>query len=361
MLPLLFSFCFVFSGFLSVNAYAYEYYNNIPVKSPLTAILTTSSGSSSSFTVSADSSNIFTFNNGVKTDIVSFGLGTGHPYTILPVNVDLYDYYLVASLYSYNEAEWTFFPDTFKLSVFEDDRDWSAAYNIPVSDLRFYDAFAHQGQGFAISCKVDFTDSVVPYFFEFSNSTGSGSQVTNGVKFQASFIEVPKDNSEAATNAIIGAINNQTNSLNGSIGQAADDIQNSVDQAADDIQQSIEDQYSGEPMEEILGPLDDVTSHYNESIGVFDYSGDLIERFVTLFIDFDTSTPPVLTFPGFSIDVGGESYVIWPDYSYNLREIESAFPLLINAMRMFFQICLWFLVLNYSMSVFRRRFMSNGG
>lgn len=351
----------MFSGFLSVNTYAYEYYNNIPVRSPLVMNRLHASGTTGTHSANVGNGNIYSFSNGQYSDIVSLGFGTSTPYTILPVNIDLYDYYFVASLYSYNEYEWTFFPDTFNISVFDDDRDWGAAYNIPVSDLRWYDAFGHQGQGVALSCKIDFTDSVVPYYFEFANSDGSGTRVTNGVQFQASFIEVPKDNSEAATNAIISAINNQTNSLNGSIGQATDDIQSSIDQATDDIQQSIEDQYSGDPMEEISGPFYEALEEYQETIGVFDYSMELVQFLMNLFISFDSQgSQPVLTFPGFSIDVGDETFVVWPDYSFNFNELMSEFPVFFNSLHFITNALLWLAVLNYAMKVFRRRFTSEG-
>lgn len=106
-----------------------------------------------------------------------------------------------------------------------------------------------------------------------------------------------------------------------------------VEQAIRDQTQQQADQYedfttggSGDD------PAADLEGEFSDSIGLF----DLIEQTASGILDVFTNTSSVgsvITFPGFSLDVGGQSYQIWADQQVDLSQYEDSLGVLLTAVR----------------------------
>lgn len=106
----------------------------------------------------------------------------------------------------------------------------------------------------------------------------------------------------------------------------------------------IENQYSASD-DENFG-VEDIVDQVNEKAGVLSFGTDTLVNFLDLF-DAANATNTKLTFPGFSMKIQGVDYQVWPDYHYDLSELENQFGALIEVVRWSCVMVVWLAVLNY--------------
>lgn len=344
MLPLLFSCCFVFSGFLSVNAFAVDVspdgsnnwfllpFNNFRTgftNEPVTGTFDSVSGNYSSEFTSDVEGNTF---------VLSCGYDSG----VFPTLEAGKDY-----LFYFTFSGWT---DNLEFNI-------PRAYLRPVQNTSANQILLNVTQFFKGYLNNTLT---LTAFFECSPTTDFVLSTSSGCYIEVEpniFVDGRADwvmyvldvtnKSEKDVDSIITAINNQTGAIQGSIGQASDDIQ-----------QSIEDQYSGDPEEEFS--VDDVITQHNEKMGVLSFGSDVMLQFLDMFQSANVGTAE-LTLPGFNITVEDVEYSVWPDYSFNFEQLNEWVPVLMSVIRMMLPAFVWLMVLRYCVNVFEKNFLSNGG
>lgn len=343
LLPLLFSFCCVFSGFLSVDASAYTTYDVFPVDVPLRFEFW-SGDTLFSYYFEPNDDNLYSLSNVQLNDVNSIYLNIrGSDFFSLPIDVSIFDYYFISSFYgeASDISNFTFYPNDIAVQYYDHN---GLAYSYNKSDFLVYHTDTVLYKGFSTSCKIDFINNSVVGDIVYG---GNGSLPAK-LKYEAMFLALPKGLSSGDINAaIIAAINNQTNVLDNSIGQAADDIQ-----------QSIEDQYSGDPETEFS--VDDVITQHNEKMGVLSFGSDVMLQFLDMFQSANVGTAE-LTLPGFNITVENVEYSVWPDYSFNFEQLNEWVPALMSVIRVMLPAFVWLMVLRYCINVFEKNFLSNGG
>lgn len=79
------------------------------------------------------------------------------------------------------------------------------------------------------------------------------------------------------------------------------------------------------------GQVEDVENQLGEKLGILSFADEVIDQFFGL---FQTATEsPGIVFPGFSIDVQGQSYQVWNDTVFDLTTIDDGFGALMDAVR----------------------------
>lgn len=128
------------------------------------------------------------------------------------------------------------------------------------------------------------------------------------------------------------------------IGDQTDAITGAVSDAAQQLEDVINSQYDVEDGEDF--DINDMTDEITEKMGLLSFSGDVLDDFVGLFDESNISAP-VLTFPAFGMEVQGQMYQVWDSYDYDLRDLDSQFPVLMNAVRLVSGLIVWLLLFNY--------------
>lgn len=129
-----------------------------------------------------------------------------------------------------------------------------------------------------------------------------------------------------------------------SLKQQGNQLQQENNELLQDAIDKIEDQYSVSE-EENFG-VEDIVDQVNEKAGVLSFGTDTLVNFLDLF-DAANATNTKLTFPGFSMEVQGVEYQVWPDYEYDLSELENQFGALIEVVRWGCVMVVWLAVVNY--------------
>lgn len=340
----------MFSGFLSVDAYAYDYeYHLYPVVRNTYYGVSVPTILDLDYKCDVDSSNNYYYKysatSGTTYDCLMFGSAVDNFY--YPFDLERFDYYVVG---------------IFNLTYHDEDIPYSSEFS--VDDVYYYDFYDNEyvrnKANADITYFYDNSSSAISYVFPLDNYSMLSiieydflpnlvmtTRVNCQVSTQTSVLAVPKDTSAEGLSAIISAINNQTGTLQGSIGQAADDVQ-----------QSIEDQYSGDPETEFS--VDDVITQHNEKMGVLSFGSDVMLQFLDMFQSANVGTAQ-LTLPGFNITVENVEYSVWPDYSFNFEQLNEWVPALMSVIRVMLPAFVWLMVLRYCINVFEKNFLSNGG
>lgn len=122
-----------------------------------------------------------------------------------------------------------------------------------------------------------------------------------------------------------------------------------------EIVQAIEDQYKMEDGEDF--GINDVISQHNDKMGVLSFGSDVMIQFLDMFQNTNPGTAQ-LTLPGFAITVQNVEYQVWQDQTFNFNQLETWFPSLIDIIRLILPAFVWLMVLRYCIGVFERNFLS---
>lgn len=124
----------------------------------------------------------------------------------------------------------------------------------------------------------------------------------------------------------------------------ADTISQGIDSASGNIIDSVESQYAMDSGDD-LG-AGDLQAQVDDKMGVLNFGADTLVSFLDLF-NPSTISGTQLTFPAFSIEVGGSSYTVWNDTVFDLSVLEVHFGVLIDMLRIITVLCVWLAVLLY--------------
>lgn len=358
MLPLLFSFCFVFSGFLNVNAYAVEnfYTTILPNEiTPLNLFFDDASSYADSNGWQADVANMYRFSNPAKTTTsMNFLLGATNAFNVID---ESFDYYVTLFFTSLGESN-SFQPTTFRVT----ELNGSSGSNVNLSFVTIEPVFIRENgsiySGYVCTGKLpnSWDGSLRSVYV-----SGSSGSVGANLSAYISITQVPKDSSADFAN-IYGAIKEQTNRLVGIISSTSNQLGNKIDSASQDIQQAVE-----ENTEEVKNKID----------SIFDFAppfpADQVEQNVinsaSMLPGFDSEMaiagvfetllsspvyPASMTFPGFTINVQGVSYKVWDDISFDLSSLEenSLFHSFMETVRLVFRMIIYAYVIMYAKNTF---------
>lgn len=192
----------------SLSSYAYTSYDNFPYNIDYLEIYIGSQYNSISKT---DDNKYFFDNPAVNSNIIS--IMTLYEYIFsIPVNIDVFDYYVVASVFASDvgDIDFTFFPQS--MVVGYGGHLSGERIEFPISNVNFYHLDNDKYKGFSSSCKIDLSSSSTIGFIRFLNS--SSLYFPENLICEFSVIALPKGLSSGDVNqAIVNAINNQTNSI----------------------------------------------------------------------------------------------------------------------------------------------------
>lgn len=121
-------------------------------------------------------------------------------------------------------------------------------------------------------------------------------------------------------------------------------ITGSIDSAKDEILDKVVEQFEMDENEDF--GVEDITNQVEEKLGVLTVGADTLVGFLDLFSSSNAGTTEIV-FPGFEIEVQGESFNVWNDISFDLSTLEDDFGILINSVRSVLVLCVWLAVLSY--------------
>lgn len=249
---------------------------------------------------------------------------------------DVYDYYLMFTVFSnVSVSEFSFCP-TYGMLTFQ---TCEGDYDVML-DTSYYhhDKKTVPLTGFTVTAKISELFNVVPNFIHlYDESLGSVPEGDVYVKCQ--ILQVQK-----GVNVDFSPIADILENIDDSINTQGFNISNAINEAMNKLQQTIEDQYSVSDSENF--GVEDIVNQVNEKAGVLSFGTDTLVNFLDLF-DAANATNTKLTFPGFSMKVQGVDYQVWPDYHYDLSELENQFGALIEVVRWSCVMVVWLAVLNY--------------
>lgn len=338
----------MFSGFLSVNAFAADAWLNVNRPANGARLYNGFIGATSDLAISStildpDEEGWYAFDN-VSMPVTDWRLR--FPSTSWKVVLSTeYDYYLTILIGSTDSANFKLNINNVAIREFDFDSapNYKGHYleNLVVDN---YDGY-RSGDEFpavAIFGKLasDFAGDISQILFRCSE----GSVLPANVLMSINLFQVDKNTSASDVQKIVNAINNQTDSITGSI-----------DQNTDDIQQSIEDQYEVDPDEDFN--VDDIISEHNDKMGVLSFGSDVMLQFLDMFQSANVGTAE-LTLPGFNITVEDVSYSVWPDYSFNFEQLNEWVPALMSVIRVILPAFVWLMVLRYCIKVFEDNFLA---
>lgn len=246
---------------------------------------------------------------------------------------DVYDYYFLVTLYSITGVEnFSFAPNRFNVLVY----DCDYAKNYVLSDVNYYHHdLSNAYTGFTLTGKLPELGSTSLGYLEIHDDNG-GTVPASDMYMRIQVLQVDKN----STSSDISLLSEKLDDINNSINQQGSNIHEVVS----NLQQTIEDQYSVSE-EENFG-VEDIVDQVNEKAGVLSFGTDTLVNFLDLF-DAANATNTKLTFPGFSMNIQGVNYQVWPDYHYDLSELENQFGALIEVVRWGCVMVVWLAVLNY--------------
>lgn len=192
-------------------------------------------------------------------------------------------------------------------------------------------------------------------------------------------------------NAIVNQLKEQNIKLEGiekaleESNQRLDDIESSIKDSAQEVienqdsntQEIIENQDSNtqeiidndkelwddtfNPTDEEVDNLDvdihDTVTDIKEKLGLFTFLDDTLTRVLNMFNPY---TGDIFhEFPGFTIDINGQTYTIWEPFVVDFRSIFEGFEVLINAVNMGCVVVVYSALINYLYNVFNRIFVKN--
>lgn len=268
----------------------------------------------------------------------------------IPFLTSEYDYYMIGSLLGNisNSADKT--SSTWKptrLRVLFWNQEVNGANDYPVYDFKTLNFDSDLYRGFSFYARIGFEEAnsmSIRSFELLDDIDGYGSKPANQ-KFQMAIIAIPKGTDYSdVLETILSQIVGMESALVDAIGDQTDAITGAVSDAAQQLEDVINSQYDVEDGEDF--DINDMTDEITEKMGLLSFSGDVLDDFVGLFDESNISAP-VLTFPAFGMEVQGQMYQVWDSYDYDLRDLDSQFPVLMNAVRLVSGLIVWLLLFNY--------------
>lgn len=237
-----------FVPLFAFNAFAYTSYDNFPYNKDVLTVYV----NSNYYTNTKNTDNQYQFSNPSQNTTFISILSLYDDVWNIPVNIEIFDYYLVASVFAQDggDINFTFFPSRFRVGYNGHSSD--ELYYYDVSDVNFYHTDTDAYKGFSASCKVDLTPSSAIGFVRFD--APSSLYVPSNIFVEMSVIALPKGlTSGDANQALVSAINNQTSTLGGKI----DDTNDFIDKGNDSTGGIVSGNNSA------IGELDEVVSEYH--------------------------------------------------------------------------------------------------
>ena len=303
--------------------------------------LQSSPGGLSSGTVFPNDGFYYVFPNAAVED-VSFFIPTFTASWDIMFDTENYDYFVSIIVDTYSSDSFTFYPDRVAVRRLTAD----SFLDTRLSDFIINPYYGIDGsgrsKGFRILAKMpdDYNYSIRGFYMP-DDSEGD---LPSNLNVSIVMIQTSKNTSLESLNAIVEAINNQTDVLDGSIGQAADDIQ-----------QSIEKQYEIDADEDF--GFSDIQQQYEDKMGVLTFGTDTALQMLDLFSPSNAGEAYIRV-PGWSMDIQGETYKIWDEYTFYFSWIEEWVPALVSIMRTFNVVMFYIAILSYINKVYERNFLS---
>ena len=288
---------------------------------------------------------IYMLNNNACSSMDILEIGDSELYFDLLYLPDIYDYYMVGSLYTEatTASLFSFYPNRVRLISYPCD----GASGVNLENLEVYHHDNNGIIGFTFSGKVPLIkDTMISYVYMISNSTKS---IAANVKFKLYIIRVEKDNSADLDTILSEKLDN----INESINNQGANISTSIENAMNEINNAIEDQFTMEDSEDF--GVEDIVNQVNKKAGVLAVGITTLVNFLDLF-DASNATSTELTFPGFSIEVQGVKYQVWNNITYDLSELESQFGALLEVVRWGCTMVVYLAVLNYLVHAYEEIF-----
>lgn len=279
----------------------------------------------------------YTFTSNSFDNVYNIGLGGTNIFTDMLYLPDVYDYYMMITVYSECSVEdFSFAAEAITISNSNCDGDsW-----FPLDNINYYhhdDAAYSAYTGFSITGKIPHMDSTSFCYINISDySLGSVPSTDLNVRIKVVAVDKGDELSDSTIAAELEEINNKLSEQNSALEEIGQLQQDTIDK--------IDDQYSVSD-EEDFG-VEDIVDQVNEKAGVLSFGTDTLVNFLDLF-DAANATNTKLTFPGFSMEIQGVDYQVWPDYHYDLSELENQFGALIEVVRWGCVMVVWLAVLNY--------------
>lgn len=283
-----------------------------------------------------DETGYYTFPSVSSDDVIRMSFGGVNLHNDVLYLPDVYDYYLIITVYSACQVEdFTFAPDEIIIHSTNCDGE-SFSY------LENFNYYHHDGSyssytGFSVTAKIPYMDSTFPRYIHLTDSS-IGTTPSSDLKARIMVVAVEKGSDlifSSIAEELNEIIDNQTTS---------NQLQQENNELLQDTIDKIEDQYSVSE-EENFG-VEDIVDQVNQKAGVLSFGTDTLVNFLDLF-DGANATNTKLTFPGFSMEIQGVDYQVWPDYHYDLSELENQFGALIEVVRWGCVMVVWLAVLNY--------------
>lgn len=283
-----------------------------------------------------DDNEVYSLNNASYASMDELWIGDTKSYFDLLYMPDLYDYYLIGSVYgnASSASEFSFYPNEVRITSYMCDENAV----VTLENLKVYHHDMVGTIGFTFSCKIpQVEDTMISYVRFKSNVLKS---VPAKLKCKMYIVRVEKSN----TGDVDALIAEKLDAINNSINNQGSNISESIEHAMNEINNAIENQYSVSEKENF--GVEDIIDQVNEKAGVLSFGTDTLVNFLDLF-DAANATNTKLTFPGFSMEIQGVDYQVWPDYHYDLSELENQFGALIEFVRWSCVMVVWLAVLNY--------------
>ena len=266
-----------------------------------------------------------------------------------PYNAESYDYYFLGTLTAQctDKTKSTYKPRFIGVAYSDVDADQTMYYNSEYLTIYNIDGYYYMGFGFYQ--KVDFEsagNTGIRHIQMLNDIHGNGNKPANLVA-EFGIMAVRKDTSELEINRqILNKLSEMESSITGSI-----------DAAGDKVADAIENQYAVSDTEDF--GVGQIADQVEEKLGVLSFGADTLNNFLGLF-QASNAGSTVLTFPGFTIDVQGESYQVWNDIQFDLTFLEENFGILITAVRTVTVLCVWLAVLGYMVKAYEHLVNNKG-
>lgn len=294
---------------------------------------------------------IYHFDNALLTGVAYMSFYLMEDYFIFPLNPE-YDYYFIGSMIApCRNSELdnsTFKPSVIKLQYSDVDQG-GASVQYASSDLNVYDIDGEYYKGFGFYEKVDFLSAgnigISSISFE-RDAQSRGNKPAN-LELKLGVMAIPKSSdSLEVSRQILNKLSEMESSITGSI-----------DAAGDKVADAIENQYAVSESEDF--GVGQIADQVEEKLGVLSFGADTLNNFLGLF-QASNAGSTVLTFPGFTINVQGESYRVWNDIQFDLSFLEENFGFLIDTVRTVTVLCVWLAVLGYLVKAYEHLVNNKG-
>lgn len=138
--------------------------------------------------------------------------------------------------------------------------------------------------------------------------------------------------------------------------QHQEQMQQQQQQHEEQMQQSQEqyDEFTDDGSAEGESFITGTDSTVKEKIGIFTFLDTMLENLLGLFDAPDGDA--VITFPAFSMEIGGETHQIWADTQFNLTSLDDDFSVLLTAVRFGTVATVYFALINFLGDTYSRIF-----